>query len=107
MTKEEAIKAQIKEIVANFDWARVHKIMVATYWKWDMDEGVRLPSIGEIMTAATEMMEQVAKGPDKEITSGGFTVVKSSGEGEGGPWVWIQLYFGLHSFNDGQTFSDP
>jgi len=105
MTKDQAIKKQIKEVVAIFDWEEAHKMMVATNWEWFMDGEMRVPSIGEMITQAIDMMEDSAKRGNRVNSTGGLTVLKDEGDGEDGPWIRMVLYFGPQSLNDATDYS--
>ena len=74
-TKEQ----QIKEIVDNFDWAKVHKVMEALNWTWRDSEDI--PTIGELVTNASQLMSDVwdKQGKAFSISSGGFVATFDDG----------------------------
>lgn len=52
----------IKEVLRNFDFAKVHKCMTIFDWKWIKPGGSEVPSIGTIYQAAEEMLTRAVKG---------------------------------------------
>jgi hypothetical protein len=80
------IPAKIKEVIEQFDYAKVHKVMEYLDWRWDLGDGFEVPTIGEIINRSTDLLlelhEQVefveanAVHPDRRTIShstGGFT----------------------------------
>jgi len=69
-----------KKIFANFDFAKVHKVMTALNWKWMLHRGNVVPTIDEIKEAAIRLVniaikEKEEKGADTKsvrISTGGF-----------------------------------
>ena len=100
MTKQEAIQKQIEEIMDNFNFARVHKMMVAVRWTWS---GVGIPCEAELREEARDRLRRAAK--DKaEIESGGFFIKYSEGENKDGPWVGLSLRWGESWDFEGETY---
>lgn len=68
------LNSQITEIIANFDWAKVHKTMTVLNWEWDNGRVQGVPSIGDLVNAATDLLDSVANSDGKyhSSSSGGF-----------------------------------
>jgi hypothetical protein len=106
MTRQEAIQEQIDEIMDTFDFEDVHTWMEHSNWAWgglDGDGESRVPSIYEIRTEARNRLKQAAKSGFS--CSGGFTATRDEGEDENGPWVKLNLNFGLMTVNDGTSYT--
>jgi hypothetical protein len=100
MNREEAIQAQIDEIMDSFDFASVEKIMVALDWKWATGEGMKkeIPDEYEIRRSARNRMRDAAK--VGYSSSGGFAARLLEGVEDGQAWVLMDLQFGIHSYQD-------
>jgi hypothetical protein len=73
ISKQEAIE----EIIKNFNWNRVNKAMIALDWKWAADEGYEIPTIGDLVILALNLLHSSYDGAMKEKTNytnatGGF-----------------------------------
>ena len=72
---------QIQEIIANFDWEKVHKVMVALDWQWaktlEHEEGI--PKIGDLVNTATALLTDVYKQNAQSVSCGGFSAVQEDG----------------------------
>lgn len=68
------MKADAKQLIAEFDFKKVHRLMTALNWEWGSSEGV--PSIGEMRTVVTDLVESLYKhnADSMCISTGGFTV---------------------------------
>lgn len=66
---------QIKEIMTEFDFEKVHKVMEFLDWKWT-DNGV--PSIYMLKMTAKQLLSEVALSPNNDTwtETGGFRVEK-------------------------------
>lgn len=66
---------QIKSIIGQFDFARVHKVMSHLNWQW---RSIGVPSISEMEKASRELLEIAAGSQDKicHVHSGGFSARK-------------------------------
>ena len=92
------MRKEVKEIIEEFDFGKVHNVMVHLNWKW-WDE---VPTIGKIIVRASEMLEEVyykaeTTKKDSFIGTGGF---EAEAHYEGGN-INLQLKFvlaGLNSF---------
>lgn len=68
----------IDEILDEFDFERVHKVMVALDWQWYNTAGV--PSIGDLRRAARSLLQQVVDGKNLRYTAtGGFVAYMEDG----------------------------
>jgi hypothetical protein len=60
MTKDE----QIYDIINNFDFDKVHKVMVFLDWKWLQMRGLETPSIPQLKDKAYELLSRVYDNTD-------------------------------------------
>jgi len=67
----------IDEILDEFDFEKVHKVMVALDWKWYGTPGV--PSIGDLRRNARELLNAVVKNGDHCHGNGGFYAYMENG----------------------------
>lgn len=104
MTRQEAIQEQIDEIMDTFDFEDVHAWMVHSNWEWgNLDGKSRVPEIYEIRQAARERLKEAAR--DGYSCTGGFAARLDEGEDDSGPWLTLNLSFGLQTFQDGTNYS--
>ncbi len=69
---------KINEIIKNFDFEKVRKVMVALDWAWRFDD--RSPLVGELVITAQRLLtEVVEKEEDWGISTGGFLATKRNG----------------------------
>lgn len=78
MKKEQIIDGMVNEVMEDFDFEKVHRVMVLTKHKWANMEGTeKVPSIYRIMKHAEELLRTCARHyGDKDnfsTSSGGFT----------------------------------
>ena len=85
--KTEAYQNQIDEIMDNFDFDRVQKMMAATDWTWHTDEGSRMPSQPELREVARSCLRTVAERECFLVGTGGFTAINREG--------CLSLYWGV------------
>lgn len=83
----EAYQKQIDEIMDNFDFDRVQKMMAATDWFWYTDGGAHIPSQPELREAARVCLRTVAERECFLVASGGFTAMNQDG--------CLSLYWGV------------
>ena len=103
MTRQEAIQHQIDDIMDTFDFEEVHSWMVHSNWTWgNMDGQSRVPDIYEIRQSARERLKQAAA--TGYSCTGGFTAELTENEDENGPWLKLDLHFGLRTINDGTSY---
>lgn len=62
---------KIQDCLDNFDFERVHKVMVALDWKWFMLDGERIPSIKDLRNNAERLLSIAVRDNDT-ISLGGF-----------------------------------
>lgn len=46
----------IQEIVANFDWSKIHQVMQALDWKWARNDAFRVPQLGELVIESQRLL---------------------------------------------------
>ena len=81
------MQEQIDEIMDNFDFERVHRMMNTLDWKWvDGDGEFSVPDVPELRKTARRLLYQVIDEGFIHCGSGGFNV--SKGEN------WIVLQWG-------------
>lgn len=62
----------IDEILDEFDFEKVHRVMVALDWQWYGIDGV--PSIGDLRRQARSLLQKVVDSKDTlSVGTGGFT----------------------------------
>jgi len=66
----------IDDIIDNFKWEKVYETMVALNWKW-WDSGDEVPSIGQLLRCAINLLHNAYDGAEKEkqdygASTGGF-----------------------------------
>jgi hypothetical protein len=83
----EAYQNQIDEIMDNFDFDRVQKMMAATDWTWRKDGELYLPSQPELREAARSCLRMVVEKRCFMVGSGGFMAMNRKG--------CLSLYWGL------------
>lgn len=60
-------------ILKNFDWVKVQKVMEALDWKYaNTPEDLNVPSIGELIITAQELCESAWQLGEGSIGTGGF-----------------------------------
>ena len=94
---------QIKEIIANFDFERVHEAMVALKWTWYNSKSEdKVPSTSELVMEATELLERVYNSDHNPsfIEMGGFKAYKDE-------YTKLGLIFQLASWEiDAEDYND-
>lgn len=66
----------IDEILDQFDFQKVKKVMDALNWKWAMGTESHVPDIPELRKQAREMLWDLIRSKDRMIKSGGLVVEK-------------------------------
>jgi len=100
MTKQEAIQAQMDDIMDTFDFESVAKWMKHTNWRWGQEEP---PEIYEIKRAARDRLRGAVNGGMS--STGGFTATFEDKSDEDGHWVRLNLSFGYSTHNDGTGYT--
>ncbi len=77
MNKEQLIEKMVAEVMEEFDFDRLHRVMVYLDWKWDIGDGeMTIPSIYRLINKAERLLRDVAQHyGDEEFhscCSGGF-----------------------------------
>ena len=77
MSREQLIENMVAEVMEDFDFDRVHLIMVNLDWKWDIGDGeMTIPSTYRIMKKAEGLLTNAAShyGENENYScgSGGF-----------------------------------
>jgi hypothetical protein len=68
-------KEIIDEILDEFDFEKVHKVMVALDWKWV--DGV--PTIGDLRRTARELLNDLVRGELRGVGTGGLYAYMENG----------------------------
>ena len=71
---------QIEEILENFDFDRVYKVMQHLDWKWDGDE---VPNHYQLIRQARKLLEEAVKygyNNHHEVSMGGFKATFDNGD---------------------------
>ena len=76
----EEIQNKIDEILDNFDFVKVHKVMEHLDWKWSTENGVRIPTIQELRVEARGLLKSTIKENISCISTGGFHAEKITDE---------------------------
>jgi hypothetical protein len=70
-------KEILDEILDEFDFEKVHKVMVALNWTWHSNDGV--PSIGDLRRAARELLNDLVRGEFRCVGTKGFYAYMENG----------------------------
>ena len=77
--KENQRNAMIAEVMEDFDFENVHKVMTFLDWKWAIGEGERtVPSVYRLMKQAEQLLTDVTKYEDNEhheMATGGLRAI--------------------------------
>lgn len=85
----------IEEILNNFDFEKVHNIMVALDWKWF---GVGVPSVEDLKKQALELLNEICNYDITSSSTGGLKAIKCDD--------YLELEFIITSFDSiGLNFS--
>lgn len=61
MSKEQLIENMVTAVMEEFDFNRVHRVMVNLNWKWDIGDGKKvIPSTYRIMKEANRLLTKAA-----------------------------------------------
>lgn len=76
MTREELINKMVNDVMEDFNFHIVYKVMNATNWEWAQEGGnTKIPSLYQIMKCASDLLTRVAAkyGEGNScISTGGF-----------------------------------
>ena len=97
----------IQDILEEFkdEWGRMAKIR-NRYMAGIYGDGLPVfkKTAEEMREQAKENLERVCEEDNQFHTYGWFTATKTEGVDEGGPWIRLNLYFGLSSVSDGRNY---
>ena len=67
----------IKEVLHNFDFEKVHKVMATVNWEW---EGEGIPSVADLVLCAYDLLRSVSQSDvGCTMSTGGFEATKNEG----------------------------
>jgi hypothetical protein len=75
-TADERLSNIWEDILENFDWERVHKMMIVSNWKWHSVGGV--PTVSELKKELKSAVERSYHSTGFVLEFGGFRVTKES-----------------------------
>jgi len=108
-TYEEVTRNFIDEIMREFDFDKVQRVMTFLNWEWAIDTrfgfGLKIPSVSRIQSVARELLEESAKKRGGRST-GGLAVTFREGLEDGFPWVSMGLSFEIENYDfDGEYYA--
>jgi hypothetical protein len=62
----------LKEVMDNFDFKKVHKVMQILNWTWGSYGKEKVPSITELKKTAKKLLKQAEKNSYGNVGTGGF-----------------------------------
>lgn len=71
---------KINEIMDNFDFRRVYKVMKFLDWAWHLDGKMEVPTESDIRRHARELLERLYQENLYCVECGGFRATKSNGD---------------------------
>jgi len=84
MNKEQLIDEMVAAVMEDFDFDRVHRVMMNLEWKWDIDGSMIAPSIYRLMKNAERLLREAAQHYGEQecfsLGSGGFMAHLSGDE---------------------------
>ena len=104
----EVISQRIEDIMDEFDFDRVHRVMEFLNWTWaDEFGGVCVPLKSEVRKRARALLNESAKSKES-LSTGGFHVEFREGTEHETKWVNLNLTFNVEftSF-DGEYYKQP
>lgn len=111
MTKNELIQKQIEDIMDEFNFGEVRRVMELLDWTWhetgcvpeeyDLRKGAR-----KLLRHAAEMIDDSLDLSGGSTSTGGFYATSRAGSDHGGKWLRLELHFcGVDSVSlDGESF---
>ena len=110
MTKEELIQKQIEDIMDEFNFAEVQKVMESLDWTWsetgcvpeeyDLRKGAR-----KLLKEAARMIGDPLRLSGGSTSTGGFLATSKAGYNNGDKWLRLDLHFCVDSVTlDGESF---
>jgi hypothetical protein len=114
MTKEELIQKQIEDIMDEFNFAEVQKVMESLNWTWS--ETGCVPEEYDLRKGARKLLKEAAKMIDDKLnlsggstSTGGFLATSRAGydhyDKSYNKWLRLDLHFCVDSVTlDGESF---
>jgi hypothetical protein len=110
MTKEELIQKQIEDIMDEFNFGEVQRVMESLDWTWsgtgcvpeeyDLRKGAR-----QLLKQAAEMIGNPLRLSGGSTATGGFLATSRAGFDNGEKWLRLDLHFCVDSVTlDGESF---
>lgn len=110
MTKDELIQKQIEDIMDEFNFAEVQKVMESLDWTWsgtgcipeeyDLRKGAR-----KLLKQAAEMIDDRCDVSGGSTSTGGFLATSRAGCSYADKWLRLDLHFCVDSVTlDGESF---
>ena len=111
MTKEQLIQKQIEDIMDEFNFAEVQKVMESLEWTWSGTGCI--PEEYDLRKGARKLLKEAAKMIDDRLdlsggstSTGGFLAISKAGCTCGDRWLRLDLHFCVDSVTlDGESFS--
>ena len=110
MTKDELIQKQIEDIMDEFNFGEVQKVMESLDWIWN--ETGCVPEEYDLRKGARKLLKEAAKmiGDPLRLSggstsTGGFLATSKAGYDRGDKWLRLELHFCVDSVTlDGESF---
>ena len=110
MTKDELIQKQIEDIMDEFNFGEVRKVMESLEWTWS--ETGCIPEEYDLRKSARKLLKHAAEMIDESLdvsggstATGGFYATSKAGSGNGDKWLRLELHFCVDSVTlDGESF---
>ena len=110
MTKEQLIQKQIEDIMDEFNFGEVQRVMESLDWTWsgtgcvpeeyDLRKGAR-----QLLKQAAEMIDDRCNVSGGSTATGGFLATSKAGCDNGDKWLRLDLHFCVDSVTlDGESF---
>jgi hypothetical protein len=106
-TYEEVTRNFIDEIMREFDFDKVQRVMTFLNWEWAIGNpsNLNVPSVSRIQSVARELLEESARKRGGRST-GGLAVTFREGLEDGFPWVSMGLSFEIENYDfDGEYYA--
>ena len=79
MTKEQLKEKMIDDVLSDFDFEKVHRIMEELDWRWCEEDDAHVPSIYTLIKQAKELLSKAFDEEDR-VATGGFIADYCEGE---------------------------
>jgi hypothetical protein len=107
-TYDQVIEKRIQDIMDEFDFDKVHRVMEMLEWKWAsaVESGDDIPTKPELRRFARNFLKECAERKESAST-GGFSVDYREGVEYETKWVNLNLTFQIaHTMFDGDFYID-